>query len=153
MGNVIAAFGEEGIKLFPFAAVIVVVIYAAVRLLFGSCENFGYQLRSETRELLGYPPLPLREDAEGREVAITGMSQGLLQAFFEILPLSRDIPASTAEPANGGPACPVCILNWPNAALDCGHRVCAACLQEIRGRSNCCPVCRDPIRRAVRLYN
>lgn len=126
MGNVIAAFGEEGIKLFPFAVVIVVVIYAAVRLLFGSCDNFGYQLRSETRELLGYPPLPPREDAEasfqGREVAITGMSQGLLQAFFEILPLSRDIPASTAEPANGGPACPVCILNWPNAALDCGDR-------------------------------
>eukprot|EP00438_Fugacium_kawagutii_P011308 Skav205063 [mRNA] locus=scaffold142:298549:310263:+ [translate_table: standard] len=131
-----------------------VLIYAAVRLMFGSCDNFAYQLRSECRELLGYPPLPVREDAlQGREVAIPGVSQGLMQAFLEILPLSRDIPASTAEPANGGPTCPVCIVNWPNAAFDCGHRVCAACLQEIRGRSNCCPVCRDPIRRVVRLYN
>eukprot|EP00434_Breviolum_minutum_P039419 symbB.v1.2.035005.t1/scaffold4625.1/size37283/1 len=158
MGNAIAAFGEEGLKLFPFAVAIVVVIYAAVRLLFGSCDNFIYQLRSEWRELMGYPALPVREDlqeaSQGREVAVPGISQGLLQAFLEILPLpSWDIPVSTAEPANGGPTCPVCILNWPNAALDCGHRVCAVCLHEIRGRSNRCPVCRDPIRRVVRLYN
>ncbi|CAK9015695.1 E3 ubiquitin-protein ligase RGLG1 (RING domain ligase 1) [Durusdinium trenchii] len=154
MGNVIAAFGEEGLKLFPFAIAVSVLIYAAVRLIFGSCDEFVYQLRSECRECLGYPALPLRESQEVREV-VRGMPHGLMQAFLEILPLPTawDIPASTAEPANGGPTCPVCILNWPNAALDCGHRICAACLSEIRGRSNCCPVCRDPIRRVVRLYN
>lgn len=33
-------------------------------------------------------------------------------------------------------------LGHPSRSSWLRHRVCAACLQEIRGRSNCCPVCR-----------
>mmetsp|Transcript_46719 Transcript_46719/g.109118 ORF Transcript_46719/g.109118 Transcript_46719/m.109118 type:complete len:194 (-) Transcript_46719:158-739(-) len=109
---------------------------------------------------------------QAREPPLSLDSPSLLQVLLERLPhppsappalgawlrghSASEIPApSTAEPASaaGIPTCPVCMLNWPNAALDCGHRVCAACLPEIQRRANCCPVCRDPIRQVMRLYN
>ncbi|CAE7667751.1 RGLG4 [Symbiodinium pilosum] len=168
MGNVLLGAGEEGLKLLPIAIGVSFIVYVLVRAIFGGCRPFLHQLSSECGELMGYPPLPPLEPPEAREPFSTE-SPSLVQVLLDRLPQrsaplsmllglqpASHIPApSTAEPAAaaGVPTCPVCMLNWPNAALDCGHRVCAACLPEIQRRSNCCPVCRDPIRQVMRLYN
>ncbi|CAE7840286.1 RGLG4 [Symbiodinium sp. CCMP2592] len=172
MGNIILGAGEEGLRLLPAVVSVSFLVYLIVKAVFGGCRPFLHQLRSECGELLGYPPLPPLDPPEAREPPLSLDSPSLLQVLLERLPhppsappalgawlrghSASEIPApSTAEPASaaGIPTCPVCMLNWPNAALDCGHRVCAACLPEIQRRSNCCPVCRDPIRQVMRLYN
>eukprot|EP00931_Biecheleriopsis_adriatica_P074758 TRINITY_DN48761_c0_g1_i1.p1 TRINITY_DN48761_c0_g1~~TRINITY_DN48761_c0_g1_i1.p1 ORF type:complete len:170 (+),score=22.81 TRINITY_DN48761_c0_g1_i1:70-579(+) len=169
MGNILLGVGEETLKLLPVIVIICLVVYLLLRSLFGGCVPFLHKLRSECGELLGHPPLPPLEAPEAREVVASNGAPGLVQSLLGHLsdrpravsltaffcPSTHQPPSpSTAEPAAAGaPNCPVCITNWPNAALDCGHRVCAACLPEIQQRSNCCPVCRDPIRQVMRLYN
>ncbi|CAJ1394552.1 unnamed protein product, partial [Effrenium voratum] len=155
MGNVLLGAEEEGLRILPFAVVVVAALYLAVKVIFGGCRPFMHELRSELGECCGYPPLAPLEPPEARTVRPPGLVQALLEIFPvpPSAPAARLVPASSAEPAEGRPACPICVANWPNAALDCGHRVCAACLTEIQSRSNLCPVCRYPIRQAIRLYN
>eukprot|EP00930_Biecheleria_cincta_P064282 TRINITY_DN49840_c0_g1_i1.p1 TRINITY_DN49840_c0_g1~~TRINITY_DN49840_c0_g1_i1.p1 ORF type:complete len:192 (-),score=7.75 TRINITY_DN49840_c0_g1_i1:126-701(-) len=160
MGNVIAAASEESVRLLPFLVVAYIAIYVIIIILFGSCARFLYQLRSEGRDMCGYPPLPPWEP-ESREVLLAAngsrgnFAWGSVSRYYRrFVPWTVAPPPDSAEPAaEGAPTCPVCMLNWPNVALDCGHRVCAACLPQIQSRSNTCPVCRDPIRTVMQLYN
>mmetsp|Transcript_24360 Transcript_24360/g.44102 ORF Transcript_24360/g.44102 Transcript_24360/m.44102 type:complete len:184 (+) Transcript_24360:32-583(+) len=183
MGNVLLGLEEEAVKVLPVVALFSLVVYFIILKLFGGCRPFVHQLRSEAGELCGYDPLPPYVSQEARNVnlqreesgavtvaraaAFVATAQETLASFLTSRPTAPSlqsllrpgptsgppVPASAEPAAAGAPTCPVCITNWPNAALDCGHRVCAACLPQIQCRSNACPVCRDPIRQVIQLYN
>lgn len=177
MGNILFAFGEaadESARVLPVALPVLLVVYYYIYIRFGGCLLFILQLRSEIMtEILGYPPEP---SAPPRSAVTESPSNALHESLLPAVATAAASfaesmasvtrhgaarhppapPASSAEPAPpGAPTCPVCLVNLPNAALDCGHRVCAACLAHIqRGRPpGLCPICREVIHEVLRLYN
>mmetsp|Transcript_68430 Transcript_68430/g.222637 ORF Transcript_68430/g.222637 Transcript_68430/m.222637 type:complete len:164 (-) Transcript_68430:63-554(-) len=155
----VAEVGEEIVRVLPFLVPLAILVYIYVRLRFGSCWAFLMKLRAEVREeVFGYPPEPPEPLSPPRASSHSmDLMAALLHAATPVYHRHPAAPpASSAEPATpGAPTCPVCLTNIPNAALDCGHRLCAACLAEIQSLPppGLCPICRDQIHEVLRIYN